>query len=298
MSGLLTLKQIAGVIGIPESSLRKYREIFEDFIPGVGSGRGRRYHNEAVEVFREIRAWREDENMPWEAITSKLAEKYPINTETVRVTPEDVPVRPAASYSPRPAPQEQLPHPMPIVAASDPEYTMALRRIKALNERQLAVINALATEMLRFIERQQSDGTASQAAMTKEIRAMSESMGVAVQRLNASVADNVRKQGEYVAGIYQRLAALEANYNELVKGGVQSIRVDEVKEKILSMRKKIEERDKVIEEFKNSFEVLKRENSELRAFKGRHVDKAEEKIREMKAYRKTPFWMRITGTKV
>lgn len=284
MARLLTLKEIAKQIDIPESSLRKYREIFEDFIPGVGSGRGRRYREEAVEIFRNIRTWREHEHMPWEAITSKLAEKYPISAPTT--TEEEPP--PRAAQQPPAQPMQAA----PAVGAPAPRVEAAryLRRINSLGEKQLAILNAIGSEMMNFIQNNQN-------YTVGEVRKITTSLSTSFQQLNSVVMKSVREQNEMINDMQRRIAGLEENYNELVKGGVQSIRVAEVKEKVLSMRRKIEERDRAIEDFKRSFTVLKRENSELRAFKMRHLDKAEDKIREIKAYRKTPIWKRITGNK-
>jgi len=51
---LLTLKQIAESLALPESTVRYYRDAFPDRIPTVGTGRRRRYPQEAVEVLRSI----------------------------------------------------------------------------------------------------------------------------------------------------------------------------------------------------------------------------------------------------
>ena len=51
---LLTIAQIAKQLGLPESTVRYYRDRFSEYIPTTGEGRGRRYRGEAVEVFRVI----------------------------------------------------------------------------------------------------------------------------------------------------------------------------------------------------------------------------------------------------
>ncbi len=53
---LLTLRQLAQELSLPESTVRYYRDAFLDHIPSVGIGRRRRYPREAVSVLREI-AW-------------------------------------------------------------------------------------------------------------------------------------------------------------------------------------------------------------------------------------------------
>jgi len=51
---LLTLKQLAAELGLPESTVRYYRDAFLDHIPSVGTGRRRRYPPQAVAVLRSI----------------------------------------------------------------------------------------------------------------------------------------------------------------------------------------------------------------------------------------------------
>ena len=51
---LLTLKQLAEQLGLPESTVRYYRDTYIDQIPSVGTGRRRRYPPEAVAILRTI----------------------------------------------------------------------------------------------------------------------------------------------------------------------------------------------------------------------------------------------------
>lgn len=51
---LLTIAEISKQLDIPESTVRFYRDRFEDYIPYVGHGRRRRYKREAIEVIRII----------------------------------------------------------------------------------------------------------------------------------------------------------------------------------------------------------------------------------------------------
>lgn len=51
---LLTLRQVADDLGLPESTVRYYRDAFLDHIPSVGTGRRRRYPPPAVAVLRSI----------------------------------------------------------------------------------------------------------------------------------------------------------------------------------------------------------------------------------------------------
>ncbi len=51
---LLTLRQLAEVLQLPESTVRYYRDAFIDHLPSVGKGRRRRYPAEAIPVLRSI----------------------------------------------------------------------------------------------------------------------------------------------------------------------------------------------------------------------------------------------------
>lgn len=53
MDELLTLKEIAAQLGVPESNLRYYRNRIGDFLPSIGKGRRRRYYQEAADIFKK-----------------------------------------------------------------------------------------------------------------------------------------------------------------------------------------------------------------------------------------------------
>lgn len=78
---LLTLKDIALELDLPESTLRKYRDAFPEFIPTVGSGRERKYVREAGEVFQAIRKCRADDHLSWEDTAEYLSQVFPMDTD-------------------------------------------------------------------------------------------------------------------------------------------------------------------------------------------------------------------------
>ncbi|HVO35163.1 MAG TPA: MerR family transcriptional regulator [Gemmatimonadales bacterium] len=51
---LLTLKQVADELDLPESTVRYYRDAFLDHVPSIGTGRRRRYPPAAVAVLRTV----------------------------------------------------------------------------------------------------------------------------------------------------------------------------------------------------------------------------------------------------
>ncbi|MDF2875865.1 MAG: hypothetical protein K0R22_2548 [Sporomusa sp.] len=54
MTELLSIKDISQELGIPQSTLRYYRDLFLDYLPAMGEGKKKRFYPEAVEVFQAI----------------------------------------------------------------------------------------------------------------------------------------------------------------------------------------------------------------------------------------------------
>jgi len=75
---LLTITGIAQKLGMPESTVRYYRNKFPDFIPAVGEGRKRKYRPETLEIISLIeKMFRE--NRTAVEIAERLASKFPQN---------------------------------------------------------------------------------------------------------------------------------------------------------------------------------------------------------------------------
>ncbi len=53
-----TLKDIAEAVTIPESTLRLYRDEFEEFLPVAGEGRRRRYPDTTAALLRQVVEWK------------------------------------------------------------------------------------------------------------------------------------------------------------------------------------------------------------------------------------------------
>ena len=301
MSQLLTLKEIAKQLNVPESSLRKYREIFDDFIPGVGSGRGRRYKSEASEIFQDIREWRENLHMPWEAITTKLAEKYPVNVPSERRT-LDLRTQETQHQPLKVAHQK----PTALSVESPEDSDRHLKRLFAASEMHSNLLYAIAGELVRLKDMYSKMETkaippplqpAPKDQSAKEISRLSRNLILVVESLSAAMIGTAQEQNQLLKNIHSRINGTENALNELARSGMRNIQIEEVKEKILSLRKKIEDKDRVIEDLKASFEIMKRENSELRAFKQQSIDVAGEKKRKLEKHKSQPLLKRILGTR-
>ena len=77
---LLTIKEIAQRLNVPESNIRYYRDKFERFLPYVGEGRKRRYKPEALEIFAFI-VNEFAQNKSSEEVEKILAQKFSQNPQ-------------------------------------------------------------------------------------------------------------------------------------------------------------------------------------------------------------------------
>lgn len=84
----MNLKEIARVIAVPESTVRLYRDEFEEFLPAVGEGRRRRYDDGAVVTLRRIVEWKKS-GMAGATIRQELARTSTPQEKRRVVTQED-----------------------------------------------------------------------------------------------------------------------------------------------------------------------------------------------------------------
>ena len=103
---LLTITGIAQKLGMPESTVRYYRNKFSDFIPMVGEGRKRRYKPETLEIISLIeKMFRENQTAI--DIAKCLARKFPQNIE-FEMQPQQVPQEIATTQQPQNIPLDLL----------------------------------------------------------------------------------------------------------------------------------------------------------------------------------------------
>ncbi|WP_084575750.1 MerR family transcriptional regulator [Sporomusa malonica] len=93
MTELLSIKDISQELGIPQSTLRYYRDIFMDYLPAMGEGKRKRFYPEAVEVFQAI-AKCMHQNKSADEITNELNNRF---SRFIEVDPE--PQESSATYS-------------------------------------------------------------------------------------------------------------------------------------------------------------------------------------------------------
>ncbi|MFQ5549923.1 MAG: MerR family transcriptional regulator [Gemmatimonadales bacterium] len=80
---LYSLREIAQELGLPESTVRYYRDSFADYLPTVGTGRRRRYPEEALAILRQVAAGYAD-NLARIEIEAQLNHQ---DAESVRAEP-------------------------------------------------------------------------------------------------------------------------------------------------------------------------------------------------------------------
>ncbi len=86
---LLTIKDIARRLDIPESTARYYRDKWPEYIPTEGSGRNKRYKPEAVDVLRLIAEGLRNGRSATE-IENELSLKYQATTD-IEPEPQQLP---------------------------------------------------------------------------------------------------------------------------------------------------------------------------------------------------------------
>jgi len=288
LSRLLTLKEIAQQLGVPESSLRKYREIFDSFIPSVGTGRSKRYREDAAGILSEIRHLREEMHMPWDAITDHLAKTYPMDAApagTPAAQPEllqtslfSTPAQPAQQQ-----PQAMQPTMQPVAyqqpAAPAPAQDGAYyKKILAMSEKQTMIVNALALELMRSVGKTRNESKREVAELEKKV---SDLLG----NLYHSMSVYSQHERAMLNDIKTRLDGMDKSLADFAGMADKSVNVVQVKEQVRMLSEKLTQREKAISDLKKNFDVLKRENAELREFKQRHIDRAEEHVREVKGMR-------------
>lgn len=75
MTDLLSIKDISQELGIPQSTLRYYRDLFLDYLPATGEGKKKRFYPEAIKVFEAI-SKSMHKNKSFEDITNDLNQRF------------------------------------------------------------------------------------------------------------------------------------------------------------------------------------------------------------------------------
>lgn len=194
MKKYYSLRELAAELDIPKSTIVKYKDYFNDYLPTFGEGKRKKYDESALEALREVRKLREDENRDWLEIKDMLAAKY----DSVR------PLEQSAQLVPQ-APQTIV-H---TVQGPSTEYLEYL-------------VNVLAGEVVKLAgnmgEIKKSIG--NQAAAISKIEKKVEATGrnleaVAIEMLKKDATSDRAQIRKLAAGIGKEFAALKASVKSI-----------------------------------------------------------------------------------
>ncbi len=83
-----SLREIAELLEMPESTLRLYRDEFEEFVAARGEGRRRRYDEAALQTLRDITSWKKA-SVKSDTIRDALKKQKRPESQARRRTTED-----------------------------------------------------------------------------------------------------------------------------------------------------------------------------------------------------------------
>ncbi len=157
----LTLKAIGDSLGIPEATLRFYRDRYAEFIPCVGEGRTRRYPAAATEVFKAIADLTKSGKVAAE-ITAYLYSSYAVNpTVTTAIKTQGEPQPPQRNEKSLNAMTAIIPQshviPLPegmqavMIALAEEQNSLLKQLITAMDNRNSATTDGLP-DVLTFAE--------------------------------------------------------------------------------------------------------------------------------------------------
>ena len=131
----LTMKELAEMLKIPESTCRYYRDRFPGYIPTVGEGKKRRYKPEAADMLRLIALGFENNKTATE-IEIELSRVYGIYTELEKVT------QPTAAAQQQPV-LEYFNHVNNILEMVTKHQAEHIRQLQEDNQAQAQQLNEL-----------------------------------------------------------------------------------------------------------------------------------------------------------
>lgn len=162
MTELLSIKDISQEIGIPQSTLRYYRDLFLDFLPATGEGKKKRFYPEAVAVFQAIaKGMHQNKNADDIAkdLNNRFARFIDVNTEPQNSSatyPQDEENSPSQALSP--LAQLDGPAIMAVIASQNQALQQIAATINIVNGQQEELQN-LKQEVARLEERLETEMT-------------------------------------------------------------------------------------------------------------------------------------------
>jgi DNA-binding transcriptional MerR regulator len=195
---LLTISDIAKRLGLPESTVRYYRDRFPEYVPSVGDGRRRRYRPEAVDVLRFIADGLRNDRTATD-IAEALSRMFP---KTVDVNEEPQQSTAAAQQQPTAMtyePQQDRNQTAAVMFAIMAQQAQAIQQIAASLDKlaaQAEAADALRKEVERLRNELAETAMARRKAEEKAPAQAALENAVMAKQIAAQTRDEARKHEE------------------------------------------------------------------------------------------------------
>jgi DNA-binding transcriptional MerR regulator len=154
---LYSVAGIAKMLNVPESTLHYWKNRFDDVLPSMGRGRGKRFRPEAVDIFRTIGRML-GQGMSCADVRAELGRKYPVN-----VSPE-----PAEGEASRLSPAGDADGALAVATRIGSE--IAKKLLTHLHQQLAPAVPALPDERAAALAEELAQVRAENAALTEKMR--------------------------------------------------------------------------------------------------------------------------------
>lgn len=157
---LYSVAAIAKLLDMPESTLHYWKNRFDDVLPSVGRGRGKRFRPEAVDIFRGIGRLL-GQGLSAADVRAELARQYPINVTHEPTTAAMADRAPAASGNDGDT---------ALAVATRIGSEIAKSLITHLHQNLLATVPALPDETAQGLASELAEVRTENATLTEKMR--------------------------------------------------------------------------------------------------------------------------------
>ncbi len=240
MKKYYSLREISTELGIPKSTVVKYKDYFTDFLKMSGDGKRKKFEENALEVLRAIRDLRENQRLDWLEIKDILAKQYG--------APEPPPVVAVAPAAPPPP-------------AVSPKIDYISHMVTVLGGELMDITSALHETSARALRN--SNNTAVLAKRLAKVE----------RKLDIVITELLNREGMAAEGMKQENAEMRREFNRInvaihhlgeEMAGVKAAPAEEA-EAIKQLKQLVDRLGKDGAAFQSKYQVLLRENEILKA---------------------------------
>ncbi|HOO56490.1 MAG TPA: MerR family transcriptional regulator [bacterium] len=238
MKRYYSLREISSELDIPKSTIVKYKDYFQDFLPMSGEGKRKKFEESALGVLSMIRELREERKLDWMEIKQVLAEKFgepeqpEVEQSAVVATVQQV----------APVNLDYIEHMVAVIGSQLMMMTRAVeqsRKISAETDRKVEVLSKRVVEAERKTD-----------LVIGELLNRDDSAGAGIEELTGGM----RKEFDRINVGMQHLA--EVTGKSSTNGDFQK--------KLEALADRIESMAKDVTLFQSKYQVLLRENEVLK----------------------------------